>query len=113
MFKDYKDAYDQMEANLDIKINRKAIAFYQERVAELEKPYRDRMATAATAITAAVLETKKTTTLFGVIAKFAKGRKSVSWKSVAQAFRVSDKFVLQYTNFGKPKVTIKIKALSS
>lgn len=46
MFRDYRQAYDEMEASQEIQITRQVIISTKERLAELEKPYRDRMAQA-------------------------------------------------------------------
>ena len=109
MFKQYRQAYDEMETNEEIQATRNAIQLYQAKLTELEMPYRDRMKEAAAAITAAVLETGKTTTLFGVVARFFKGRTSVSWKAVANALNPPDELIERYTRTGQPRVQIAIE----
>ena len=108
MFRDYRQAYDEMEANQEIQITRQVIISTKERLAELEKPYRDRIAQAQEEITKAVLQSKKTTTLFGVIAKFFKPRRSTAWKSVAQAMDPPQDLIDKFTKYGEPRVQVSV-----
>jgi len=108
IFKDYGEAHDAMERDAAVQSTRNLILGYQKSLEKLEAPYRQRMAVAETNIIQAVLQTQKTTTLFGVVAKFFKGRKSVSWKSVAQVFKPSERLVAEFTTVGKPKVKVQI-----
>lgn len=108
MFKDFREAYDAMEKDVAVQQTRHIIIGYQKSLEKLEAPYREQMAAAESNIIEAVLKTRKTTTLFGVVAKFFKGRTTCSWKSVALALNPPKGLVEKFTNVGKPKVQVQI-----
>lgn len=108
MFEQYRAAYDAMESDPAIQRARKAIADYQRSLEELERPYRDRLAIASRGIETIVLSERKSVTLFGVKAKYTKGRETTSWKGVAQDLNPPQELVAKYTKAGEPSVRIKI-----
>jgi len=107
-FEEYRIAYDAMEADPAILKARKALADYQASLIEIERPYRDRMCEAAVGITALTLSEQKSITLFGVEARYTKGRETVSWKSVAQDLNPPEELIGKYTKTGEPSVNIKV-----
>ena len=108
MFKEYREAYEAMEADPAVRRARKAVEDYQTSLKKLEAPYCQRMAEAKEKIVAAVLPGKKSVTLFGIYARFSKGSPSRSWKSIAMTFKPSEELIGKHTKPGKPKVTVKI-----
>ncbi len=108
MFKEYREATNEMEANLAIRIMRKKIETMQENLGILEQPYHERMKVAAKEITIAVLEQQKSVTLFNIEAKYSKASGRPKWKSVAMEFDPSEELIKRFTGMGKPSVSIKI-----
>lgn len=108
VFEKYRQAYDSMEGDPAVRRARRAIEQYQVSLESLEAPYREKMAGAETAIVDAVLARKGSVTLFGVYARYTKGRKSTSWKSVAVAMKAPPKLIGEHTKVGKPSVSVAI-----
>lgn len=107
-FELYRTAYDEMESNQAVLSTRAQIESLQEHLAELEAPYRERMGTAETAIKALVLNEKKPVTLHRVYAKYTRGARSTSWKSVATELRAPKKVIERYTKVGEPRVKVEV-----
>lgn len=97
-----------MEADLAVRRARKAIEYYQASLERFEEPYRKRMAEAEKEIVAAVLLGKQNVTLFGVAARFSKGRETPSWKAIAMTWMPSKKLIAEHISVGEPKVTVGI-----
>jgi len=115
MFKEYRQAYDEMmsdpqiDALLDkiagIKAELDHAAF---ELSEFEAPYRARMDKAAEEITAAVIGQKQTVLLHGVEAKYSAGKRSTSWKSVAVELNATPELIKKFTTDPTPSVNIKV-----
>ncbi len=112
MFKLYRQAHDEMEADSAIQETRTAITLYQENLKVLEAPYRERMAKAKITIISLVLEWGNTIVRDGIRATYKKGRKSPSWKSIAMALKPSQELIMQFTKTGKPSVSVSIEEAS-
>lgn len=108
MFKEYREAYDAMEADETIQWYREAIKEYQATLDKFEKPYRERMAEAEEKIVAAVLPGKQSVTLFGVAGRFFKGRRSTSWKGVAMELEPPQELIEAHSKVGEPRVVVGI-----
>ncbi len=112
MFKVYRQAHDQMEADPAVKRARKAIFEYQQSLQKLEAPYRERMDEAKITIVSLVMEWGSTVVRDGVRATFKKGRKSPSWKSIAMSLKPPQELIMQFTKTGKPSVSVSIEEAS-
>jgi len=108
MFKQYREAYDEMQADTKVLDVRERIEELQDQLRELESPYRERMAAAEKAIVEAVLAQKQTTTLFNIKASYTTGKRSTSWKSVATEMKAPDDVIEKYTKIGDPFVKIEV-----
>lgn len=109
VFKEYRQAYDGMEADPAILRARRAIEQYQASLMMLEAPFREKIARAEAEIARVVLAQEKSVTLFGVYARYTRGRRSTSWKSVATAMKAPQKLVDEHTRVGKPSVSVSVK----
>lgn len=108
MFKEYRKAHDEMENNSAIADLREALNQAQEALAQAEKPYRERIAKAADEIKATVLEQGKSVTLFDVEASYKKGRRSTSWKKIAEEMNPPESIISRHTKYGNPSVSVKV-----
>jgi hypothetical protein len=122
-FQKYKTAYEQMSGDIEIiEVREKIEALRTQYMAalrdlehdleELEQPYKNRMMAAEVAIRAAVLETKKTVEMYGVVARYTKGRRSTAWKSVAIAAGATKEDIVLHTKEGDPSVSIFVVNVS-
>ena len=119
MFEDYRKAYDELQDNESVNVLRGEIDLLVEKhdaklfklqklLAEVEMPYRSRMAGAEGEIKKAVLKQGASVTLHNVQAKFAKGRMSTSWKKVAVEVNASQDVIGKHTSYGKPSVSVSV-----
>jgi len=107
-FEKYRQTYDSMEGDPAIRRARQAIEQYQASLESLEAPYREKMARTETAIVDAVLAQKGSVTLFGIYARYTKGGRSTSWKSIAVAMKAPPKLIGEHTKVEKPSVSVAI-----
>lgn len=108
MFQAYRDAYDALQSDPTVLAIRQQIEELEERLFEVESPYKSRMAKAEEEIRTTVLAEGHSVTLHGVKATYYSGRRSTSWKSVAEEFSPPDELVAKYTTVGEPSVKVEI-----
>ena len=115
MFKEYREAYDEMQADPRIIRGQDIVsalelqlANQREQLSAMEAPYRARMDKAAKEITAAVMGQKQTVLLHGVEAKYSAGKKSTSWKSVAVELSATPELIKKFTTDPTPSVNIEV-----
>ncbi len=108
MFEGYRQAYDSMEADPAIKRARQAIEQYQASLEKLKAPYREKMAETEAEIVEVILVQRESLTLHGVYARYARGRVSRSWKSIATDMQAPQELIDEHTKVGKPSVSVKV-----
>ena len=106
-FEEYRKAYDQMAADLEVAAAWDAIVEAQKRHGELCQPYQERMKAAEEHIRGLVLEEGKSVTLHNVEARYTKGRASTSWKSVAEEIAAPADIIAKHTKDGDPSVSVR------
>ena len=109
MFKNYRQAWLEMESDVRVQSVREDIEANQRELAMLESPYRNKMALAAKVITGLVIEHGEDITRSGITAKLRLGRVTTSWKKVAQEVGAPLEVIDQFTKVGAPSVSIKIQ----
>ena len=108
---EWSTAFDGMESDADVLAWRKKLSLAQDKVKELEAPYRGTMAEAGAKIIETVKRVGESVTRVGVYAKFIKGRASKSWKGIALALDPEvekNKTIMRtYSKIGDPRVSIE------
>ncbi len=104
----YRAAYDDMQSDAQVLDTRDRIKELQDQLFQLEAPYRARMAEAEVVIRAAVLKQAKSVTLHDVYARYISGRRSTSWKSVAEEMKAPEDVIEKHTKVGEAKVTVEV-----
>ncbi len=115
MFAEYRKAHDLMSADLIVQGWQRAVenaernlAMLREGLAQAEMPHRETMALWRERIIETVLAEGHDVILFGVEAKYSKGRRSTAWKSVAGELSPPVELIEKYTTVGEPSVTVQI-----
>ena len=108
MFEEYRNAYDEMEADETVQDLRATMNNLSGELHMAEIKYRLRMSDAEEKIKEAVLNQGASVTLHDVYAKFTKGRTSTSWKKVAVACDAPQEIIDANTKLGKPSVTVSV-----
>lgn len=117
MFTEYRNVYNAMgndkhikNLHLEIVEAERDLHELQAELAKAEAPYREALKEAEARITKIVLAEGHSVTLFGVEAKYAAGRRSTAWKSVAGELNPPTELVEKYTTVGDPSVTVRVLA---
>lgn len=107
-FKDYREAYDELLEDVNIPTLRKALEEAQEHLAEVERPYHERIEKAREGVMQITLDQQRTVVMHGIEAMYVKPRKSTKWKEVAMTFKPSNELVEEHSTVGSPSVRITV-----
>ena len=106
-FQLYREAYDAMEADPKVLGLRQRIEKLQDALVATESPYRQKMDEAEWVIRESILAQGQSVTLHNVKAIYTKGRRSTSWKSVAEEMGAPEEIVVKFTKIGEPSVKVE------
>ena len=110
-FEEYRKAHDEMEADEALSKAVAGVVFAMDILAELENPYKEKLAKAEEGIKETVLDQQRTMVLHGIEATYSKPRKSTSWKGVAMTFDPPTELIEEHSTVGNPSVRIKVQDL--
>ena len=110
-FEEYRKAHDEMEADETLAKAVAGVVFAMDILAELENPYKEKLAAAEEGIKETVLDQQRTMVLNGIEATYSKPRKSTSWKGVAMTFDPPVELIEEHSKVGNPSVRIKVQEI--
>ena len=109
MFKKARAAFEKMESDSTVRVLRNMIRIAQAKLEAAEAPYREIMTAAEVEMTDHILKTEQTVVFLDIEGKYSGGRKSTSWKSIANEINkgkpIPKHILNKHTKPGTPKVT--------